>query len=172
MAGYKLSAAILNRTKSARKLADGQALFFRRNADGTLTAWQRVKADGRARDVKVATAHGEVTQDWCQSQDWLRAIREQAYTIKTTAPAVETPAAKPAMQFHELWTEFTRAVMGATKPLWRQNTFDKLDARMTNENGSRSPRLYFKKHIIYKACLFLRRRAIVPTKPNPASSMA
>ena len=43
MAGYKLSAAILNRKKAPGKVADGLALSFIRNKDGSLTAWQRVK---------------------------------------------------------------------------------------------------------------------------------
>jgi hypothetical protein len=79
MAGYKLSASILNRKRSPGKLTDGGALFFYRNKDGTLTAWQRVAG----KDVRVRNISGEITQAA------LSEIRAEAYALKSAPSSTE-----------------------------------------------------------------------------------
>lgn len=121
MAGYKLSAAILNRRKAPGKLTDGLALSFRRNKDGSLTAWQRVKRDGRERDEKVATLAGEVTQDWLQD------VRAKAYAIKGIG-SVPTDA----VTFERAWEDYYKAVTTAKNPKWNERTANQIQARVFN----------------------------------------
>lgn len=120
MAGYKLSAAILNRKTAPGKVTDGLALSFIRNKDGSLTGWQRVTRDGKTTDAKVATIVGEVTQDW------LQAIRAQAYAMKSPG------AGKVAdvLTFQRAWEDFYRAVTTAANSKWAPRTAGQAKARM------------------------------------------
>lgn len=122
MAGYKLSAAILNRKKAPGKVTDGLALSFIRNKDGSLTGWQRVTRDGKTTDAKVATIVGEVTQDW------LQAIRAQAYAMKS--PGVVKVA--DVVTFERAWEDFYRAVTSAANSKWAPKTAGQAEARMLN----------------------------------------
>lgn len=120
MAGYKLTASVLNRKKAPGKVADGLALSFKRNKDGTLSAVQRVKTpDGKQQDHVVAVVTGEITQDRLQE------IRQQAYTLKTSGKG----AAPLAMTFAGAWEAFYQA---ATAPggKWSEATASQSFARM------------------------------------------
>lgn len=118
MAGYKLTASILNRKRTPGKLTDGAALFFIRNRDGTLTAWQRV-AGG---DNKVRSIAGDITQAA------LTEIRAEAYAMKA---AVEVES-KPAMTFEMAWDGFRKKMAEATNSKWSQHTLEQATARMWN----------------------------------------
>lgn len=118
MAGYKLSAAVLNRKKSPGKVTDGLALSFMRNKDGSLTAWQRVKRAGKESDIKVATLVGEVTQDWLQG------VRAQAYALK--APG----RAGSEITFERAWEDYYNAVTTAVNTKWAPSTAIQIKARM------------------------------------------
>lgn len=118
MAGYKLSASILNRKRTPGKLTDGSALFFNRNKDGTLTAWQRVGG----RDVKVRNISGEITQAE------LVEIRAEAYAMKTAAE-VEV---KRVLTFEMAWEGFRKKMVEANNSKWSQLTLEQATARMWN----------------------------------------
>lgn len=118
MAGYKLSASILNRKRSPGKLTDGGALFFNRNKDGTLTAWQRVAG----KDVKVRNISGEITQGM------LTDIRAEAYNLKTAGE----PESKKVLTFEMAWEGFRQKMVDATNSKWSQHTLEQATARMWN----------------------------------------
>jgi integrase len=118
MAGYKLSAAILNRKRAPGKVSDGLALSFIRNKDGTLTAWQRVKGQ----DIKVAHISGEI------SQDLLTKIRADAYAVK-----IDSGSSSPsAMTFAEAWEYFREQMTSAANSKWSPKTLSQATARMSN----------------------------------------
>jgi integrase len=124
VAKYKLSAAILNRKKSPGKTADGQALSFTRNADGSLSAFQRVKIHGKDKDtlLEKIPAGKEITEIE------LREIRERGFALKLHAAAGEPLT--PAMTFSELWGGFVQEVTTAENPIWADNTRIKTVNRM------------------------------------------
>lgn len=119
MAGYKLSASILNRKRSPGKLTDGGALFFYRNKDGTLTAWQRVAG----KDVRVRNISGEITQAA------LSEIRAEAYALKSAPSSTEE---KRVITFEMAWESFRKKMAEATNSKWSQHTLDQATARMWN----------------------------------------
>lgn len=119
MAGYKLSAAILNRKKAPGKVADGLALSFIRNKDGSLTAWQRIAG----KDVKVTTVMGDITQDK------LNEIRADAYRLK--AVAAGTAPCKP-MTFSDAWESFLHQMASSQHSKWNERTLIQCKARMLN----------------------------------------
>ncbi len=119
MAGYKLSASILNRKRSPGKLTDGGALFFYRNKDGTLTAWQRVAG----KDVRVRNISGEITQAA------LSEIRAEAYALKTAPSNAEE---KRVLTFEMAWEGFRKKMVEATNSKWSKHTLDQATARMWN----------------------------------------
>ncbi|MBS1188946.1 MAG: hypothetical protein H6R10_738 [Rhodocyclaceae bacterium] len=121
MAGYKLSAALLNRKKAPGKVTDGMALSFIRNKDGSLTAWQRVKRSGKDADIKVASLAGEVTADWLQD------VRSKAYAIKTSGDS-----SSGAMTFQGAWEKFYKAITGAENSKWSPRTAKQAEARVLN----------------------------------------
>lgn len=118
MAGYKLSASILNRKRSPGKLTDGGALFFYRNKDGTLTAWQRVAG----KDMKIRNISGDITQAM------LTEIRAEAYNLKT-ATEVEP---KRVLTFEMAWEGFRKKMVEANNSKWSKLTLDQATARMWN----------------------------------------
>lgn len=118
MAGYRLSAAILNRKRAPGKVADGLALSFIRNKDGTLTAWQRV--DGK--DVRVVNISGDI------SQDQLAKIRAEAYAIKSNSGT----AVDSAMTFSEAWDDFRGQMSSAANSKWAPRTLEQATSRMIN----------------------------------------
>lgn len=122
MAGYKLSASILNRRKTPGKMTDGLALSFRRNKDGSLTAWQRVKREGKESDEKVATLTGDVTQDWLQD------VRARAYALR----GLGAGQSSNQVTFEVAWEDFYRAVTGAKNSKWSAATAVQAKARMLN----------------------------------------
>lgn len=119
MAGYKLSAAILNRKKAPGKVSDGLALSFIRNKDGSLTAWQRIAG----KDVKVSTLLGDITQDQ------LTKIRADAYRLKASA-AGDGPC-RP-LTFSEAWDAFRHQMASAANSKWNSRTLVQCEARMLN----------------------------------------
>lgn len=119
MAGYRLSAAIINRKKSPGKVTDGLALSFIRNKDGSLTAWQRVKRNGKDVDLKVDTASGEI------SQQWLSDVRAKAFAMKS-------PKASGQVSFGEAWEDFFRSITSAENSKWAESTAKQSEARMLN----------------------------------------
>lgn len=121
MAGYRLSAALLNRRKLPGKMTDGLALSFIRNKDGSLTAWQRVKRMGKESDVKVASLMGEVTADWLQD------VRAKAYRIKSPLKN-----AGQAVTFQMAWEAYYQAVTSAANSKWSPGTAAQAEARMLN----------------------------------------
>lgn len=126
MAGYRLSAAILNRKKTPGKVSDGLALSFIRNKDGSLTAWQRVKCDGKPSDVKVLTVVGDIDQGWLQD------VRAQAFALKSS----DSDAKAAVVTFQKAWECFYRAVTTATNSKWADNTANQANARMLNHVAS------------------------------------
>lgn len=120
MAGYRLSAAILNRRKVPGKLTDGLALSFVRNKDGSLTAWQRVKRGGKESDIRVAALAGEVTPAWLQE------VRAKAFDLKSSG------ASGASTTFEAAWSDFYQAVTTASHPKWSASTASQCEARMLN----------------------------------------
>lgn len=119
MAGYKLSASILNRKRAAGKVSDGLALSFIRNKDGSLTAWQRIAG----KDVRVTTLVGDITQDQ------LASIRADAYRLKAKA-AGDAPC-RP-MIFSEAWDAFLKQMASSPNSKWNARTLKQSEARMLN----------------------------------------
>ena len=125
MAGYKLTAAVLNRKKTAGKVADGLALAFRRNKDGTLSAIQRIKDTlGKESDITIATISGEI------SQERLQAIRNEAYALKLAAGKGGAPV--KVMTFSDAWDSYRKQMVGAVNSKWSPATLKQLTARMLN----------------------------------------
>lgn len=118
MAGYKLSASILNRKRSPGKVTDGLALFFHRNKDGTLTAWQRIAG----KDERVRVISGDITQAM------LTEIRAEAYAMKT-AGDVEV---KQVVTFEAAWEDFRSRMEVAVNSKWSEHTLQQATARMWN----------------------------------------
>lgn len=125
MAGYRLSAAILNRKRAPGKVADGLALSFIRNKDGSLTAWQRVRRDGKVVDERVASATGEIDQAWLQD------VRAKAFAIKS---GESRPG--EAVTFAAAWEDFYQAVSTAANSKWSERTAAQAKARMLNHLAS------------------------------------
>jgi len=119
MAGYKLSASILNRKRAPGKVSDGLALSFIRNKDGSLTAWQRIAG----KDVRVTTIVGDITQDQ------LASIRADAYQLKVAA-AGNAPC-RP-MTFSEAWDAFLKQMASSPNSKWNARTLKQCEARMLN----------------------------------------
>lgn len=119
MAGYKLSAAIINRRKAPGKVTDGLALSFVRNKDGSLTAWQRVKRAGKNVDIRVETANGEITPQW------LTDVRAKAFAMKS-------PGADSQVTFEASWKAFYRSITSAENSKWASSTAKQSEARMLN----------------------------------------
>ena len=124
MAGYKLSAAILNRKKAPGKVSDGLALSFKRNKDGTLSAIQRLKVAGKDVDRTVITVAGDITQAQLQE------IRKDAYALKT-ANAEGVPSGA-VMTFGEAWEDFRKQMAEAANSKWSPATLKQSTARMEN----------------------------------------
>lgn len=99
-------------------MADGAALFFCRNKDGTLTAWQRI--DGK--DVKVRNIAGDITSEL------LTEIRAEAYRLKNDSG---TPS-KPALTFEAAWEEFRKRMAETSNSKWSEHTLQQATARMWN----------------------------------------
>lgn len=123
MAGYKLSASILNRKKAPGKVSDGLALSFIRNKNGSLTAWQRIGG----KDVKVTTVMGDITQDM------LAKIRADAYWLKadTSGPAQFKP-----LTFADAWDSFLHQMANSPNSKWNERTLKQSEARMLNHIAS------------------------------------
>lgn len=119
--GYKLSASLLNRKKAPGKVTDGLALYFKRNNDGTLTALQRVKRDGKESDVTIAVIVGDITQERLQQ------IRADAYAVKVGGGKAPT-----VISFEDAWNSYYKAVTSAQNPKWEATTAKQIEARMIN----------------------------------------
>jgi integrase len=119
--GYKLSAAILNRKKAPGKVTDGLALFFKRNNDGTLSAIQHIKCDGKESDVTLATINGDITQERLQQ------IRADAYALKVSDG--KTPK---VLTFEDAWNKFYKAVTTTQNSKWLDATAKQIEARVIN----------------------------------------
>ena len=115
MAKYRLSHSLINHRRRAGKITDGAGLFFLRNRDGSLTAWQR----HQGRDVKVAgPVLGEVTAHWLQD------VRARAYGLRLQGPHA-APLVADGMSFEGLWTSYVGAVTR-----WSETTRTNYDQRM------------------------------------------
>lgn len=57
MLKYRMNATILNRWVAPGKKTDGAGLFWVRNKNGSISAWQRV----RGKDVKIDSFSGKLT---------------------------------------------------------------------------------------------------------------
>jgi integrase len=117
---YKQTASTINRRKKAGKFSDGHGLFYRRNGDGSLSAWQRLISGG---DQKVAgPALGEITTEWVLQS------RESGAKLKGLSLSGVTLC--------ELWTMFTAEVMKSATPIWQPVSYEKLNNRMLKYVGA------------------------------------
>ena len=121
---YKISAAILNRKKSVGRMNDGNRLFWRRNSNKSLTAWQRVKTlEGKIKDIKLKTLFGAITAGEVNS------IRQEGLKIKDQALSPEpkkiiknyTPLTSDST-FGEAWDEFSRVIINSNNSRWSAGT--------------------------------------------------
>jgi len=119
---YKLNASLLNRTRSPRKLADGHRLFWQRNNNGTLTAWQRVVGPaGKTRDIKLCVFTRDITADD------LAEMRRRGMGLKSAAPPKVEAA---TFTLAKAWETFYAAIRATRDSRWSESTAKAAAARI------------------------------------------
>jgi integrase len=120
---YKLTVSLLNRWRAVGKKADGHRLSWRRNANGTLTAWQRITVGGNDREVRVDTVTGPI------DKPNLERIRAKGYALKNgESLAVDDDG----LTLAEAWAQFYQAISATRNSRWNEDTAKKAAAKIRN----------------------------------------
>jgi integrase len=125
MAKYRQTAHLLNRTRTVGKYADGGGLFFMRNRDGSLTAWQRVMLPGgKSREERLGVLHEEITPEL------LEQIRTRGRTLKAGVQGGELGRVLDVPTLEKLWGGYYAAVTTAANPKWAPSTAKDIKRRV------------------------------------------
>jgi hypothetical protein len=118
---YRQTLSLLNRWRSPGKKADGHRLSWRRNANGTLAAWQRITVGGIDREIRVETVAGniEVPQ--------LDRIRAKGCAMKNGESAALSDD-DLTLTLAEAWAQFYQAISAAKNART-------LTTKLPNESG-------------------------------------
>jgi hypothetical protein len=116
---YRQTLSLLNRWRSPGKKADGHRLSRRRNANGTLAAWQRITVGGIDREIRVDTVAGNI------DEPQLDRIRAKGYAMKNGESAA---LSDDDLTLAEAWAQFYQAISAAKNART-------LTTKLPNESG-------------------------------------
>jgi integrase len=123
-----------------KKVTDAASLFWMKNRDGTLTGWQRVKQDGKAKDIRVG-----VIADLVPKSADLKRIRALGIQTRMEFASGDRKVAEkvkpdpdngkrigPGSTLQECWTEFEQAMRDTKDASWSADTRQKSSERIQN----------------------------------------
>jgi len=133
---YKLTQVDLGNLAHGSRAGDGASLFWIRNKDSSLSAWQRVTVQGKQRDLKVGTLLDQIP-----SIRDIKRIRAAGISMRLGAGSQDfvkrgdgetsVGALTAGTPLADAWAVF-ESVIAAPGSTWSAHTLKKSSERMTN----------------------------------------
>jgi integrase len=115
---YKLNITIINGKKSVGKMNDGHGLYWRRNASGTVTAFQRING----KDIKLAEIKGKLDTATLNKIRHDGQLRKEAKKRSVTTTNISDLSINSESTFCDVWQAWLSELDASENPIWGKKT--------------------------------------------------